>query len=85
MSYQPDTATNQTERERRSAGTMLRYVAAAILVVGALAVALDNSQRVEVGYLFGDRRAPLWFVMLAAAVAGALIAWLVEHRPHRRR
>lgn len=63
----------------------MRYLAAAVIAIVVLSIVLDNSQRIDVGYVFGERRAPLWFVMLAAGVAGAAVAWLAKHRPRRHR
>ncbi len=54
------------------------------LLAGLVLVALDNRSTVQVGYVFGDVKAPIWIVLAAAAVCGVIIGWLVRHRPHRR-
>jgi hypothetical protein len=38
---------------------------------------------VRVGWVVGDGDASLWIIVLVAAVIGAMIGWLVTHRPHR--
>ncbi|MBI5087604.1 MAG: DUF1049 domain-containing protein, partial [Actinobacteria bacterium] len=39
---------------------------------------------VRVGYVVGDAQAPIWIVLIAAAAAGVVIAWLAQHRSHHR-
>jgi uncharacterized integral membrane protein len=55
----------------------------AAILVAIVLVALDNRSDVRVGYVVGDTEGPIWIVILAAAVAGMLIGWLVRHRPRR--
>jgi len=33
--------------------------------------------------VFGDASAPIWIVLVAAALAGVVIGWLIRHRPRR--
>jgi uncharacterized integral membrane protein len=49
-----------------------------------IAVALDNRQDVRVGWVVGDGQAPLLTVLLVAAATGALVGWLLLHRPQRK-
>jgi len=69
--------------EGRSAGSRMRLVIGAVLVVILIALLADNSDDTRIGYVFGDVEAPLFLVLVVAAVLGALIGWLVLHRPHR--
>jgi uncharacterized integral membrane protein len=75
--------TEDTHHPRGDTGRTVRLVIAALIVVALVAVALDNREEVEVGYVVGDASAPLWVVLVAAGVAGVIIGWLVKHRPRR--
>ena len=61
-----------------------RLVVIAIIVIIVVAVAIDNRDDTEVGYVFGDVSAPLWLVLLLAGLAGVIVGWLLKHRPRRR-
>jgi uncharacterized integral membrane protein len=63
-------------------GRTLRIVVALAIAAALVLVAFDNRRDVRVGYVFGDAQAPVWIVLVAAAVAGVVIAWLAKHRPH---
>lgn len=57
----------------------------AVLVVGVLVVALQNSQEVSVEVLFASFEAPLIVVLLVFAGIGALIGYIAPLvRRHRR-
>jgi uncharacterized integral membrane protein len=73
------------ERRRGSATHTARLVLGAILLVVVVAIVIDNRHDTTVGYVFGDVRAPLVVVLLGAAVVGALVGWLLLHRPHHER
>jgi uncharacterized integral membrane protein len=45
---------------------------------------MDNRRDVRLGYAFGDAQAPTWIVIVATAVVGAVIGWLVRHGPRHR-
>ena len=66
---------------RRDVGLLLRWLFIAAIVVAVVVVALDNRSDVRVGYAVGDAQAPIWIVILVAAVAGMVIGWLIRHRP----
>ncbi|MCU1401269.1 MAG: hypothetical protein JWN62_4378 [Acidimicrobiales bacterium] len=68
---------------RRDVGRIIRFILVAALVAVLVIVALDNRRDVRVGYAIGDADAPVWIVLVASAVAGIVIGWLVRHRPHR--
>ena len=61
-----------------------RILVAGLLIVVIAAVAIDNRDDTRIGYVFGDTSAPLFVVLIAAAVVGAIVGWLLLHRPHRR-
>ena len=69
--------------ERHSSVHWPRIIVAGILILVIVAVAIDNSDNTRIGYVFGAADAPLFVVLIVAAVVGALIGWLLLHRPHR--
>jgi uncharacterized integral membrane protein len=69
---------------RRDAMQLVRWLFIAAIVVGLVLVGMDNRDDVRVGYAIGERNAPIWTVIIAAAVAGMFIGWLLRHRPGRR-
>jgi uncharacterized integral membrane protein len=64
----------------RGVGHIIGIVVMVALVVALLLLALDNTEDVRVGYVVGDADAPLWTIVVAAAVAGVIIGWLIRHR-----
>jgi uncharacterized integral membrane protein len=68
----------------RSAAGTARLVVGAVLLIALIAVIVDNHKSVRVGYVVGDAEAPLFVVLVVAALAGAVIGWLFLHRRHRR-
>lgn len=69
-------------KERRS----WRTYAAGVVAVVVLVFVIQNSQEVEVDFIFATTSTPLFFVILIAAALGALIGWLFPHvRRDRRR
>jgi uncharacterized integral membrane protein len=85
MNDHDDELDNSTTRavHRRDLGRIVRLVLAIILVVALVAVALDNTDDVRVGYAVGDANAPVWMVLVIAAVAGILISSLLRFRARR--
>jgi uncharacterized integral membrane protein len=77
----PDTTRHTTADD---VGRSLRIVVAIAIAAALVLVALDNRRDVRVGYVVGDAQAPIWIVLVAAAIAGIVIAWLAKHRPHHR-
>jgi uncharacterized integral membrane protein len=69
---------------RHDAAKVFRWLIAAALVVGVIVVARDNRRDARVGYAFGDAEAPIWVVILVAALAGMVVGWLIRHRPRHR-
>jgi uncharacterized integral membrane protein len=69
--------------EARDVGRVVRLLIIAAIVVVIVLVAVDNRDDVRVGWVIGDSEAPLWIVLVLAAVAGVVIGWLMKHRPRR--
>jgi uncharacterized integral membrane protein len=66
-------------RRRRAGRLVLLLVVVLILVV----FIIQNSQRVPIDFVFFDRQARLIWIMLACAVLGGIVGFLVG-RPGRR-
>lgn len=66
----------------RSSRTPLLVAVVLVVVLGVFVV--QNTESTEVTWLVFDRAAPLWLVILIAAVAGALLTevagWLMRRR-----
>ena len=69
---------------RHDAAMIIRWLFIAAIVVALVLVGMDNRDDVRVGYAVGDASAPIWTVIVIAAVAGMVIGWLIRHRPRRR-
>jgi uncharacterized integral membrane protein len=67
----------------RDVGRTIRFVVIAALIALIVLTALDNTNEVRLGYVFGDATAPVWLAIAAAAVAGSVIGWVATHRPRR--
>ena len=65
------------------AGTTARLVLGLVLLAVIVAFAVDNRDGVRIGWVVGDGEAPLVLVLLATALVGALMGWLLLHRPAR--
>ena len=63
------------------AGASLRLALGLVLVAAIVAFAFDNRDNVRIGWVVGDADAPLVLVLLATAVVGAIVGWLLVHRP----
>jgi uncharacterized integral membrane protein len=83
MNDEHDTDLHQSTTGR-DAGVIIRFLVAAAIAAALVVVGLDNRDDVRVGYGFGHKQAPIWIVLLIAAVAGVIIGWLIKHRPHHR-
>ena len=66
------------------AGVIVRVVVIAAVVLALVLVALDNTDDVRVGYVFGDAEAPIWIVLVLAAIAGFIIGTLLRFRSRHR-
>ena len=72
---------NTAAVHRRDVGRIIRMIVVVALVAVLVVVALDNRNKARVGYAIGDADIPVWFLIVAAAVGGMIIGWLVRHRP----
>jgi len=70
------------KRDRRE---MVRIVAAVVALILLVAFVLDNSQTVKVGFVLFSRQISLIWVLLIAAILGALVDRLVILVRKRRR
>jgi uncharacterized integral membrane protein len=62
----------------------MRLAVLAIIVAASAALAIDNSDSVTLGYVVGERRAPLVVALLAAFALGACTTWLLSGRGRGR-
>jgi len=76
---------DERDGHRRRSAQTARLIVGTVLLVVVIAIVVDNRQSTTVGYVFGNVRAPLIVVMVASAVAGALVGWLLLHRARRER
>jgi uncharacterized integral membrane protein len=81
-SAQDPTGRRSKTRERRD---NIRIVGAAVALVLLVAFVLDNSQTVKVGFVFFSTHISLIWVLLIAAVLGALVDRLVILLRRRRK
>jgi uncharacterized integral membrane protein len=81
MTFEQIEAAEPASTARNAAGRA-RLFLGLLLLAAVIAVAVDNRRTVRVGYVVGDARAPMVLVLAIAMLAGALIGWLVLHRPH---
>jgi len=67
---------------RRDLAHVLRLVIVAAIVAVLVAVAMDNRDDVRVGYVVDEANAPVWIVVVAAAIGGLVVGWLLRRRGH---
>ena len=69
-------------------GSQAKLLIAALVAVGLAAFIVQNTDSTPVTWLVFDGSAPLWIVILAAAVAGAVLSemggWMLRRRKRRR-
>lgn len=70
---------------RRSNREITRLVVAGLALILLIAFVLDNSQTVKVGFVFFNTELSLIWVLLIAAVLGALVDRLVIYLAQRRK
>ncbi len=68
---------------RRDAARLVRLAIALAVVVVIVLLALDNRDDTRVGYLWDAATFPLWTVIVASAIGGVVVGWLLRHRPRR--
>jgi uncharacterized integral membrane protein len=74
-----DSVSESNERSIRARQTF-RIVVVVVLVAIVVAFAVDNSQDVEVGWLFGEGDLPLWVVIVGTFVVGGLAGYVAGRR-----
>ena len=84
MSDRDDASVHAGAVHRRDAAKLIRWMFIAAIVVVLVVVAMDNRKDTRVGYAIGETSGPIWIVILASAVAGVVMGWLVRHRPRHR-
>lgn len=63
-----------------------RFYVAVVAAIVALVLILQNSQKVEVNFIFATTNTPLFFILIITFALGALAGWLWPHvRRDRRR
>jgi uncharacterized integral membrane protein len=78
-----DVTPQQEQRVRRI--NVARLFTAAVLIALVAALAVDNRQQTDVGWVLGDYRMPLFVVIIAAGVVGMVVGRLMQWRHARRR
>ena len=79
-----DVVVDQAAVHRHDAAVLVRWLFVAAIVVAIVIVAMDNRADTRLGYAIGDAQAPTWIVIVAAALAGAVIGWLVRRGARSR-
>jgi uncharacterized integral membrane protein len=75
---------HETTHERRiRAGQTVRVIVWLVVLAAVVVFALVNTDEVRVDWVFDDADGPLWVVIGASAVAGAIIGFFA--RPRRGR
>lgn len=82
---QPVGAPASARGRRRSNREVARLAVTGLGLVLLIAFVLDNSQTVSVGFVFVSAHISLIWVLLIAALLGALVDRLVIHLAQRRR
>jgi uncharacterized integral membrane protein len=78
-----DQVTPEQESAIRRRQTV-RLTVIAVIVIAAVAVAIDNRQDVTLSYVFGDRQAPLIIALVVAFALGAIVGRLTARRTRDR-
>ncbi len=73
------------KRKRRSNREVARLVVTGLGLVLLIAFVLDNSHTVKVGFVFFNTKLSLIWVLIIAAVLGALVDRLVIYLSQRRK
>jgi uncharacterized integral membrane protein len=72
-------------REGSDARDAAQVIGIVVLVALVIAFVVDNTRRVKVGFVFGDREARLIYVLVVTFVLGILVDRLWQHWRRRRR
>lgn len=78
MSDKDDQLAKEEAKIRRR--QTVRVAVIAVLAAVFLAIGLDNTQDVEIGWVVDEVEVPLLFALLVAFAFGAAIGWLSQRR-----
>jgi uncharacterized integral membrane protein len=73
-----DAVENAGAVHRRDLARTLQFLLAIGVVVALVLVGLDNRSKVRIGYVIGHGQAPVWVVVVGAALAGMVVATLAR-------
>lgn len=83
-----ETRGERARRSRRRGGLYAWVLLLVVLLVVLVALAMDNTEPVELGWVFGSSQPPLVWVILLSAIlgwlAGITTSILIRHRTRRR-
>jgi uncharacterized integral membrane protein len=80
-----ESSSGRTPGRKREQREMVRIGAAVVALILLIAFVLDNSQTVKVGFVLFSRQISLIWVLLIAAILGALVDRLVILLRRRRK
>jgi lipopolysaccharide assembly protein A len=72
-----------SDRDVRSSeerGVTPKMVVSAVLLVAVVAFVLDNTDKVQIGYVFGESDIPLIIVLLVVLVVGMFVGYVAGRR-----
>ena len=76
--------TGEPINQPRSKAALAKFVCAALVAVALVAFVVQNTDSTPVRWMFIDRSAPLWLIIVASAVAGAVLSeilgWIIRRR-----
>jgi lipopolysaccharide assembly protein A len=61
-------------------GVTPKMVVSAVLLVAVIAFVLDNTDKVQIGYVFGESDIPLIIVLLVVLVVGMFVGYVAGRR-----
>ncbi len=70
---------------KRSSRELVRTGALVVLSILITLFAVFNLKEVKVSYVFGSGKAPLIIVIVVSALIGAVLTYVGERRPRKRR
>ncbi len=65
---------------RRDLARLLRFLFAVAVLIALVLVGFDNRTKVRIGYVVGHAQAPVWVVVVGAALGGIVIAALTRRK-----
>lgn len=73
------------QQPEKKSGGQARLLAVALVAAGLIAFVVQNTDSTPVSWLIFEGSAPLWIVIVAAAVAGAVLSELGGYLMRRRK